>query len=171
MKYAGAAYRAIHPRWSFSPLSGDGAAIHGGRFNPKGVPALYLGTSVEVAFLEATQGFAYKFSPLTICSFEVDCEDIVDLRTAAGRKTAEIDETEMACAWFSAIAAGQRPASWAIYDRLKTSAAGILVPSYAPGVSAAMSNLVLWDWAPTGPHAVVVHDPDGRLPHDGRSWT
>lgn len=170
MKYSGAAYRALHPRWSFAPLSGEGAAIHGGRFNPKGVRALYFGTTIEVAFLEATQGFAYKFSPLTMCSFEIDCDDIVDLRDDLQREAAGVRAQDMSCAWFSAIADGKRPASWAIHEQLKGHAAGILVPSYAPGVSPAMSNLVLWDWAATGPHAVTLHDPDRRLPRDGRSW-
>lgn len=170
MRYSGAAYRAIHPRWSFAPLSGEGAAIHGGRFNPKGVPALYFGTSVEVAFLEATQGFAFKFAPLTMCSFEVDCDDIVDLRDEAQRQAVGIRAEDMSCAWFSAIAEGKRPASWAIHERLHRSAAGIRVPSYAPGASPEMSNLVLWDWSNTPPHAVVVHDPDHRLPRDARSW-
>ena len=170
MKYRGAAYRAIHPRWSFAPLSGDGAAVHGGRFNPRGVPALYFGTSVEVAFLEATQGLPFKFSPLTMCSFEVDCDDIVDLRDEVQRKAAGVSAEDMSCAWFSAIAEGKRPASWAIYEQLRHTAAGILVPSFAPGVLPTMSNLVLWDWAPAGPHAVVLHDPEHRLPRDGRSW-
>jgi RES domain-containing protein len=34
------AYRAHDPRWSFTSLSGDGAALYGGRYNRKGVPAL-----------------------------------------------------------------------------------------------------------------------------------
>jgi len=35
-------YRAHTPRWSFAPLSGAGAAVQGGRFNRKGIEALYL---------------------------------------------------------------------------------------------------------------------------------
>ncbi|MFV0302812.1 MAG: RES family NAD+ phosphorylase [Paracoccus sp. (in: a-proteobacteria)] len=45
MRYRGECFRAHNPRWSFEPLSGEGARRHGGRFNPPGVPALYLSTT------------------------------------------------------------------------------------------------------------------------------
>ena len=44
MNFQGLAYRAHDPRWSFKPLSGDGAAVQGGRFNPKGSAALSFET-------------------------------------------------------------------------------------------------------------------------------
>jgi RES domain-containing protein len=34
------------------PLSGAGAAIGGGRFNPKGIPAFYLSLAMETALKE-----------------------------------------------------------------------------------------------------------------------
>jgi len=36
-------YRAHDPRWSFKPLSGDGGAIRGARFNPKSMPTRLFG--------------------------------------------------------------------------------------------------------------------------------
>ncbi|TJV36829.1 MAG: hypothetical protein E5Y18_13750, partial [Mesorhizobium sp.] len=42
MRFVGTCYRAHDPRWAFKPTSGDGASSRGARFNPKGVPALYL---------------------------------------------------------------------------------------------------------------------------------
>lgn len=156
--------------WSFDPTSGEGAAIHGGRFNPRGVPALYLGTSLEVAFAEATQGFAYKFKPLTMCAYEVDCADIADLTTDAARTAAGVTLADMACPWALDIAENRRPASWTVYDRLHAAAAGIRVPSFAVGASETMSNLVLWDWSGAPPHKVAVFDPDHRLPRNAASW-
>ena len=64
MRFQGLAYRAHNPRWSFTPLSGEGAAVHGGRFNPRGTPALYLALDPMTAIKEAAQGFARKFEPL-----------------------------------------------------------------------------------------------------------
>lgn len=170
MRYLGAAYRGHTPKWAFAPNSGEGAAVHGGRFNPKGVPALYLSTSPEGAFREATRGLAYKFDPLTLVTYEVDCGDIADLTSEVGCKQAGIDPAEMACPWFLDLSRGKRPASWSIYDRLHRSAAGLLVPSFAFGALPSMINLVLWDWAATPPHMVRIHDPEKRLPKNQDSW-
>lgn len=87
MRFQGVCYRAHDPRWAISPTSGDGAAIRGARFNPKGVPALYLSTSIEGAIIEASQGFGHKIHPLTICSYDGDCDDIADLTAEASRGT------------------------------------------------------------------------------------
>ena len=97
------------------PTSGDGAVIRGARFNPKGVPALHLSSSANGAFAEATQGFAHKFHPLTLCSFDVDCADIIDLSTDAARTAAGVALADMACAWMEDISSGRKPASWAVY--------------------------------------------------------
>ena len=171
MRYAGPAYRGHNPRWSFAPTSGEGAAIHGGRFNPKGVPALYLATTIEGALAEATQGFAYKFNPLTLCAYDVDCDDVVDLTTKGGREQARVTEADMAAPWFGDMKEGRRPASWLIHDRLVSEAAGILVPSFAFRAPLGATNLVLWRWAESGPHRVRVHDPDHVLPKNRASWT
>ena len=67
MRFRGTCYRAHDPQWSFTPLSGAGAAIHGGRFNPRGTEALYLSLTVMTAVKEANQGFAFKILPY-VCS-------------------------------------------------------------------------------------------------------
>lgn len=170
MRYAGLAYRGHNPRWAFAPTSGAGAAIHGGRFNPKDVEALYLATSPEGAFIEATQGLAYKFNPLTLCAYEVDCTDIVDLSTADACASERIDPEDLAAPWALDIMEKRTPASWRVYETMGASAAGILVPSFAKGARAETKNLVLWRWSDTLPHLVRVHDPDRRLPSDQSSW-
>ncbi len=171
MKFVGTCYRAHDPRWSFKPTAGDGAAIRGARFNPKGVPALYLGMSIMTAVKEANQGLAHRIDPCVLCSYEVECEDVADLTTEQGRSEHSVDLDEMTCAWATALANGDRPASWSVYDRLKARGiAGILVPSFARGAEADDLNLVLWVWGPDLPHKVTVLDPSGRLPKDQLSW-
>jgi RES domain-containing protein len=171
VRFVGTCYRAHDPRWAFKPMSGDGAAIRGARFNPKGVPALYLGLSIMTAVKEANQGFAHRIDPCVLCSYEIDCEDVADLTTEWGRRGYPVALDEMACAWATALANGDRPASWSVYDRLKSQGtAGILVPSFAPGAEADDLNLVLWAWGPDLPHKVTVFDPSGRLPKDQLSW-
>lgn len=171
MRFRGLAYRAHDPRWSFAPLSGEGAAVHGGRFNPKGTPALYLALDPMTAIKEAAQGFAHKFEPYLLCSYEVDCDDLVDLREATDRRAARVDQEDMACAWFAEAAAGHEPASWRLAKRLIAGgAAGFITPSFASRAKAGDFNLVLWDWSERLPHRVVVFDPSGRLPKNQQSW-
>lgn len=172
MKWQGTAYRAHDPRWSWTPLSGEGAAAKGGRFNPVGVPALYLALTIEGMFQEMSHGFARRFEPLTVCSYEVDVDDLIDLRTEGDRRREGIDLAAMACPWALDRANGRKPASWVIAEHLMASgAAGILTPSFATGATARMENLVLWRWGPDLPHRVTVHDPSGRLPKDASSWS
>lgn len=171
MRFAGDCYRAHNPKWSFAPLSGDGAKVHGGRFNPKDVPALYLGLTIEGAVIEASQGFAAKLEPLTVCLYEVDCEDIVDLSSAEGRSAAGVSLADMACAWALDAAERRKPASWKLAQELIAGgAAGIVAPSFARGARPDMRNLVLWKWGRDLPWRVAVHDPSGRLPKDMLSW-
>lgn len=171
MKFAGLAYRAHDPQWAWTPISGDGAAIHGGRFNPRGVPALYLALSVEGMFLEMGHGFAKRFSPLTTCTYDVDVDDVVDLRTDTDRNAVGIALDDMACAWEFDVGNGQRPASWRIYtDLVGAGASGVLVPSFAIGARLDHHNLVLWRWSDRLPHKVSVYDPSGALPKDRSSW-
>ncbi|SDA98724.1 RES family NAD+ phosphorylase [Mesorhizobium qingshengii] len=171
MRFVGTCYRAHDPRWAFKPTSGEGAAIRGARFNPKGVPALYLALSVMTAVKEANQGFAHRIDPCVLCSYEVDCADVVDLTSEAERAKVSITTQDMSCAWAMALAKGERPPSWTIHDRLAgRGIAGILVPSFAPGAEADDRNLVLWKWGPDLPHQVAVFDPSGRLPKDQLSW-
>jgi RES domain-containing protein len=116
-------------------------------------------------------GFAHRLEPLTICSYEVDVDDIVDLRTDADRKSIGVDWADMACAWELEMSNGLEPASWRIAKELiAKQSAGILVPSFAKGAGPSTHNLVLWNWGPDLPHRVNVHDPSGRLPKDQLSW-
>lgn len=171
MRFVGTCYRAHDPRWSFKPISGDGAAIRGARFNPKGVPALYLALGIMTAVKEANQGFAHRIDPCVLCSYDVDCEDIVDLRTPEGQDAAGIRHEDMTCGWMDFLAEGKRRPSWTIYERhARQGGAGVLVPSFAPGADASDHNLVLWSWGENLPHRVTVIDPSGRLPRNQLSW-
>jgi RES domain-containing protein len=172
LRYKGVCYRAHDPKWSFSPISGAGAAIRGQRFNPKGVETLYLALTVEGAFLEATQGFSMKFVPYTMCSYDLDCDDIADLRTPDGRALHEVNLDDMSCAWMNFLLAGKDPPSWSVARCLISEGfAGMLVPSFAPGATADKANMVLWDWSDKAPHQAVVFDPKGQLPKDQSSWS
>lgn len=172
MRWHGVAYRAHDPHWAWAPTSGEGAAGWGERFNPKGVPALYLALIVEGMLLEMGHGFAHRFDPLTICAYDVDVDGIADLRTEADRAAAGVALETMSCAWFSDLAAGRRPQSWAVAERLITDgASGILVPSFARGARPDAANLVLSRWGEELPCRVMVYELTHRLPRHPASWS
>ncbi|WP_349368358.1 RES domain-containing protein [Salinarimonas sp.] len=171
MRLRGLLSRAHDPGWAFVPTSGEGARRQGGRFNRRGVPALYLARALETAWLEAQQGFAFKPQPKTICAYEIDCEDIVDLTDPAERLAHGVSPADLSCAWEDVASRGGIPPSWVVADRLqRAGAAGAIVPSFAPGVADDESNVVLWRWGPDLPHRIKVVDDRGRLPRDDSSW-
>jgi RES domain-containing protein len=181
VKLTGFVYRAHNPRWAFAPDSGQGAASAGGRFNPVGMPALYTALRFETAWLEAQQAFPFKAQPMTLCAYEVDCEDVLDLTDTATLAAHGITRLDLACPWKDLSTSGinhrVKPGgdgllpSWEITERLVTArTAGIIVPSFAKGAAETDINVVFWDWAPHPPHQVRVIDDDQRLPKDARSW-
>ena len=171
MRFQGQVWRAHHPRWSFAPASGEGAALHGGRFNRKGLPTLYTSLLRETAWLEAQQGFPFKAQPMTLCCYEVDCEAVLDLRHKADCRAAGVDPDDLTCAWEDLASMGREPPSWRLADQLGASGyAGILAPSFAAGRSSRDFNAVFWRWSNDRPHQVKVIDDYGRLPHDDKSW-
>ena len=171
MRLCGIVWRAHHPRWSFAPDSGAGAARYGGRFNRVGIPALYTSLRFETAWLEAQQGFPFKAQPMTLCAYEVDCENVADLTDPEVRASLAIPLSDLGCGWAGMLDRGLVPPSWRVADRLLAAdCSGILVPSFASGAVEADLNAVFWRWQPDPPHQVRVVDPTGRLPRNDLSW-
>jgi RES domain-containing protein len=169
--FQGMVYRAHHPMWAYSPLSGEGAKRFGGRFNRPGLAALYTALDFTTAWLEAQQGFPFKPQPLTLVAYQVDCTDIVDLHEPEVQASLGIHHNDLACAWEMMMLNQQIPPTWVITEHLlQQGCAGLLVRSFAPGCSAANRNLVLFDWGDSQPHAIQVVDDLGRLPHNPTSW-
>src|SRR5699024_2778299 len=163
--------RAHNPRWSFAPASGAGAAKHGGRFNRPGVAALYTSSSYELAVTEAQQGLPRKLQSLTMVSYAVDHDSILDLSSGTTRKTARVNFEDLACPWELIAAEGGTPPTWVLVDRLKEQGVvGILTPAFAVGAPTTGFNLVFWDWQAEPPHQVRVIDDENRLPSNDSSW-
>ena len=72
MIYRGPLFRAPDPIFAREPLSGCGAQLYGGRFNPKGVPALYTSLTIMTALREAHQ--AGNLQPTTLVASEADID-------------------------------------------------------------------------------------------------
>ncbi len=160
-------WRILAPKWAHDPLSGLGAARFGGRFNPKGVPALYLSESIDTAFAEYQQDLMVR--PGTFCAYQLNVLEIVDLCNAQVCKAINIDSATLLSPWKEMLLAEKRsPPTWDLSLRLLNQGfAGVRVPSaqMKEGV-----NIVLWRWNDDPSRRVDVLDPKGELPHDQKSW-
>ena len=94
MAYRGPLFRALNPVYARSPLSGEGAALHGGRFNLKGTPALYASLSVMTALREANR--AGSLQPTTLVSYTAEIERVFDTRDDAALAAHGIDAAVLA---------------------------------------------------------------------------
>jgi RES domain-containing protein len=108
--------------------------------------------------LEAQQGFVFKAQPMTLCSYEVDCGDILDL-TSPDTLGALGSPRRSGVPWEDMADRGLDPPTWLLADRLiAQGVAGIIVPSFAHRAGAQDRNLVLWSWATDLPHRIRVID-------------
>lgn len=173
VSYKGLVYRAHNPRWPFKSDSGEGAKLKGGRFNPKGIKALYTSLTFQTAWTEAQQGFPQKTQPQTLCCYQVNCEHIVDLTSQKVRTALHITYDDLRSSWLiKSPGENSLPPSQHIAMNLREQgAAGILVNSFANNAQGDDINLVFFKWGDALPHQVKVIDDFDRLPHNQHSWT
>ena len=164
MRFRGIVYRAHNPRWSWPPVSGEGARLHGGRFNRSGVAALYTSLSPVTALREAGT-LGHPLQPLLLCAYEIDAEPVFDSLDSRARDIHAVTDADVGCpGWEWDMHGGSVPASQALADRLITAGyVGMRVRSFAPGSDAQDLNLVLWHWGDRMPSRVVSIDDEGRL--------
>lgn len=163
MRYRGKLYRALNPIYAREPYSGRGAQLHGGRFNPKGMVALYCATSLHTALREANQ--VGDLQPTTIVSYDADIEAVFDGRDP------------VALSRFGMTPAALADPTWR--DQMKTAGKartqifaetliadgfnGLLVRSFARGATDDDVNLIVWTWSDSTPSRLTLIDDEGRL--------
>ena len=161
--YRGKLYRALNPVYAREPLSGRGAELYGGRFNPKGMPALYASLSVMTALREINQ--VGNLQPTTLVSYEADIERVFDCRDEHALEAEDMDAAALAdSTWRDQMKAGGEARTQAFAKRLI--AAGyhaLLVRSFAPGATGDDMNLVLWKWGGAAPARLILIDDENRL--------
>ena len=135
-------WRMLPIRFQRSPLSGEGARLHGGRWNPRGTPALYLALDHATAVAEFYQGLA---KPGTLAPYRIDATAIADLTDGRGGPVDAEIEHGCTASWKAMAARGDRPPpSWTLAEALiECDAQGALVPSVQ---NRGGSCLVLWNW-------------------------
>jgi RES domain-containing protein len=163
VRYKGKLFRALNPVFAREPLSGRGAELYGGRFNPKGVPALYTAVSVLAAVREANQ--VGSLQPTTLVSYEANFDRIFDARDEAalaafGMTSADLSDPS----WRDQMIADGKSKTQAFAEKLIFEGyQGILVSSFAHGATDEDLNLVLWSWGRTPSASLRLIDDEGRL--------
>ncbi|MEP9380182.1 RES domain-containing protein [Aquabacter sp. CN5-332] len=163
MSYDGKLYRALNPVYARDPLSGRGAELHGGRFNPKGVPALYASLSVMTALREANQ--VGNLQPTTLVSYDAEIGVVFDGRDNVALAAEGMDMASLAgTAWRDEMRTNGEARTQTFARRLIAGDHhGLLVRSFAPGATVDDLNLVIWRWGASAPSRLVLIDDEGRL--------
>ena len=160
-------WRAFVPRWSWLPLSGEGAARFGGRWNPVGARAIYAARELSTAWAEYNQGFVQH--PALIARLELTGARLADLTDEDRLAQLGADPGIHRCEWRAALDADEVPETHALRGRLMQDGFdGVVYPSHmSPGGSC----VALWRWNGPGEPVLSAVDPEGRLPKSPESWT
>ena len=163
MRFQGKIYRALNPIYAREPFSGRGAALYGGRFNPKGVPALYTSLTIMGAIREANQ--AGSLQPTMIVAYEANFDNIFDSRNKQaleqiGMSTALFGDS----GWRDRMRNERKSPGQIIAETLiGRGYQGLLVQSFAHGASETDLNLVIWKWERTV-QLTLIDDEDRLTP-------
>jgi len=159
-RYTGPLYRALNPVYAREPPSGRGAELYGGRFNAKGTPALYTALDPTTALREANQ--VGSLQPTILVSYTADLGPIFDTRDQDGLERYGATAAMLADpAWRMKMLDGQPvPTQDLARALIADGFAGLLIRSFAKGVSSSDVNIVLWNWSSEGSVLRVVDDEE-----------
>lgn len=161
MRLQAVVYRALNPVWVRDPLSGEGARRHGGRFNPRGMAALYSTLDPVTALREVSQ-IGQPLQPTILVSYHTDIAPVFDA-TDATLLMGQGATPEMLAAndWRVHMAEGREAPTQTLARRLMDQGfAGMLAPSYARLALPQARNLILWRWSP---ETLRLIDDESRL--------
>lgn len=159
-------WRAYVPRWAHLPLSGEGAARFGGRWNPVGAPTIYAAFELSTAWAEYNQSFVQH--PALIAKLALTGARLADLMKPDVLSELGVPHDIHRCEWRDIVDRGEEPPTYRLRERLlKDGWDGVVYPSFmSPGGSCA----ALWRWNEEGAPRLEVIDPDHRLPTTPASW-
>ncbi|WP_426130594.1 RES family NAD+ phosphorylase [Pararhizobium sp. PWRC1-1] len=159
-------WRAFVPQWAFAPLSGEGAARFGGRWNPVGAATIYAARELSTAWAEYNQGFVQH--PALIAQLDLKEAALIDLTDPTVLSGLAVPDDIHLCEWRMLLDEGKVPQTHRLRQRLIAEGFdGVVYPSFmSPGGTC----VALWRWNAEGGPRLDVVDPDGRLPKTPASW-
>lgn len=165
MRYQGIAYRAHDAQWAWAATLGEGARHCGGRFNARGIKALYLSLSPLTALLES--GPLGHLKPTVVLAiYQINVERIFDALDPEACEAERATELELDCpTWKEDMLERGLSDSQALANRLIAAGyAGMRVRSYIENATPDHVNLVLWDWGDKNSGQLVLLDDELHLP-------
>jgi RES domain-containing protein len=162
-RYVGLLYRPLNPVYAREPLSGRGASLYGGRFNRKGVDALYTSLDPQTAIREANQVGALQ--PTTLVAYRADLAAVFDTQDPGALTERGLTPEALADpAWRARMNDGAAVPTQTLADGLAGEGyTGLIVRSSARGAPPDALNLALWRWNTGGDDRLEVVDDEGRL--------
>lgn len=159
-------WRAFVPRWAHLPLSGEGAARFGGRWNPVGAPTIYAARELSTAWAEYNQGFVQH--PALIAQLDLTGAALADLTDPQVLQHIGAAADIHDCQWRDVMDQGGVPETHELRESLLAEGMhGVIYPSVmSPGGTC----VALWLWNANGAPKLEVVDPDNRLPKTPASW-
>lgn len=160
-------WRAFVPRWAHLPLSGEGAASFGGRWNPVGAPTIYAARELSTAWAEYNQGFVQH--PALIAQLKLTGgARLADLTDPDMLRALRVGEEIHRCEWRDLLDIGLVPETHTLRGHLlRENFDGVIYPSFmSPGGTC----VALWRWNAAGAPRLEIVDPEGRLPKTPASW-
>ena len=159
-------WRAYVPQWAHAPLSGEGAARFGGRWNPVGAQTIYAACELSTAWAEYNQGFVQH--PALIAQLTLTGARLADLTMPQELAAFGLSDDLDRCEWRAALDDGRVPETHKVRERLlRAGADGVVYPSFmSPGGRC----VALWRWNGQGKPTLRVVDPEHRLPRSPASW-
>lgn len=158
--FSGKLYRALNPQWAQQPYSGGGARRFGGRFNSKGIAAIYAALSPDGAIREVNQ--VGDLQPTMLVSYHCHIENVFDATDRANLEGYDVDLGSQV--WRDEMRLHGKSKTQEFAERLiKEGYQALMVKSFARGAGSFDVNLVLWDWESKGQAALKVIDDQNRL--------
>lgn len=156
-------WRMLQIRYQRDPLSGEGARLHGGRWNRAGQPALYLASDPATAVAEFYQGLP---KPGTLAPYRLEASAIADFTDGHGGPRDAAVAAALEADWKTiAFLDKDMPPSWALAEAaIAAGAEGALAPSVQ---NRGGITLALWRWHDSGEDgdgaALALIDPMAAL--------
>ncbi len=149
MRFQGVVYRALNPVWAGDPLSGEGARRFGGRFNPRGMAALYTTLDPVTALREVSQ-IGQPLQPTILVSYDADLGPVFDGTDPARLAARGLTPADLAADdWRLHMARGGEAPTQTLARTLAAEGhAGLIAPSFARLAPPQAKNLILWRWQP-----------------------